>query len=121
MLFLTNEHDLAIPYNGCTVCRIGSGEFGTQKGTFGGVASPLDEKDGHGYTIIWLLYDSVSVSHLCHSGIEYNNHLIVCKDFSVSRCVKVIPISSQIASFFFVEPYMRIYRLTIYFILTSFL
>lgn len=30
---------------------MGSGELGTQKGTFGGVAEPLDEKDGHGYTI----------------------------------------------------------------------
>lgn len=45
---------------------------GRKKGISGGVAEPLDEKDGQEYTIFLLEYDSVSVFHLCHSGNEYN-------------------------------------------------
>lgn len=33
---------------------MGSGDNGTQKGTSGGVSEPLDEKDGHGYTIFFV-------------------------------------------------------------------
>lgn len=51
---------------------MGSGDIGTQKGTSGGVSEPLDEKTDTGIQFFLLLYDSVSVFHLCHSGNEYN-------------------------------------------------
>lgn len=69
---LTNEHELSNFYDGCPVCCMGSGDIGTQKGTSGGVSEPLDEKTDTGIQFFLLLYDSVSVFHLCHSGNEYN-------------------------------------------------